>query len=228
MQQINYPFFFSFFFFFFFLHQSQAISAKRSFQFRQISQGASSFKVGCPVVITKPLTRAGDKFLSLGSLIFSQVSGYCDEIWPLNSSQRPSIYHWLEQPQRPHFCRDKSFLRHFCNKRVFVGTKHVFLSRQKYACDKTFVATKIFCCDKHNFVATKLLSRQAYFCRDERRVLSRHTRVCGDKSMLLAYFCRDKTRLLSRQTRACRDKHVFVAAKLLSWQKWYLGSSRPW
>ena len=39
-----------------------------------------------------------------------------------------------------------------------------------------FVATttKMFCCDKHNFVATKLLSRQAYFvatkdgfCRDK-------------------------------------------------------------
>ena len=47
-----------------------------------------------------------------------------------------------------------------------------------------FVATKVCVCrDKHNFVATKLvgtsllLSRQAYFCRDKRRVLSRQTDV---------------------------------------------------
>ena len=37
--------------------------------------------------------------------------------------------------------------------------------------DKSFVPTKIFCRDKHNFVATKLLSRQAYFCRDNTRYL---------------------------------------------------------
>ena len=48
------------------------------------------------------------------------------------------------------------------------------LSQQKYACrDKTFVMPKIFCHDKHNFVATKVLSWQSYFvvtkdlfCRD--------------------------------------------------------------
>ena len=62
--------------------------------------------------------------------------------------------------------------------------------RQKYACrDKTVVVTntgvsrQIFCRDKHNFVATKLLSRQAYFCRDKRLVLSRQTRVCRDKTL---------------------------------------------
>ena len=31
-----------------------------------------------------------------------------------------------------------------------------------------FVATKIFCHDKHNFVATNVFSRQAYFCPDKR------------------------------------------------------------
>ena len=53
-----------------------------------------------------------------------------------------------------HFCRDKTRL----------------LSRQKYAChDKhVFVATNI-CRDKHNFVATKVLSQQAYFCRDKHK-----------------------------------------------------------
>ena len=34
-----------------------------------------------------------------------------------------------------------------------------------------FVVTKIFCCNKHNFVVTKVLLRQAYFCLDIRCVL---------------------------------------------------------
>ena len=42
----------SLFFFFFFYISHKPFLQKRSFQFRQISQGASSFKVGCPVVIT--------------------------------------------------------------------------------------------------------------------------------------------------------------------------------
>ena len=46
-------------------------------------------------------------------------------------------------------------------------------SGQKYACrDKFFVATKL-CLLRQIFVATTVLLRQAYFCRDERRVLSR-------------------------------------------------------
>ena len=48
----------------------------------------------------------------------------------------------------------------------FCRDKHVF--DEQYAC-----CDKIFCCDKHNLVATKVLSRQVYFCRDTRRVLSR-------------------------------------------------------
>ena len=37
----------------------------------------------------------------------------------------------------------------------FVATKHVFFSRQKYAC---FVATKhVFCRDKHVFVTTEMI-----------------------------------------------------------------------
>ena len=46
------------------------------------------------------------------------------------------------------------------------------------------VATNIFCRDKHDFVATKVLSQLAYFCRDKRRVLSRQTRVCSDKTFV--------------------------------------------
>ena len=87
-----------------------------------------------------------------------------------------------------------------CHKYGFCRDKHV--SRQKYTCrDKTFVSTNIcrhkhVCLshksmlvatntcigrDKHNFVATKVLSRQAYFCRDKRCMLSPQTRVCPDK-----------------------------------------------
>jgi len=48
-------------------------------------------------------------------------------------------------------------------KRLFL----FFWSLQKYAYrDKTFVTTNI-CRDKHNCVAKKVLSRQAYFCRDK-------------------------------------------------------------
>ena len=52
----------------------------------------------------------------------------------------------------------------------------------------------LFCRDKHMcllgqntfFVATNVSSREAYFCRDKRRVLSRPTRVCGDKRRVLS------------------------------------------
>ena len=47
-----------------------------------------------------------------------------------------------------------------------------------------FVATKILCHEKHNFVATKHLSQQAYFCHDKRPVLSQQTRVCRDKTFV--------------------------------------------
>ena len=54
-----------------------------------------------------------------------------------------------------------------------------------------FVATKL-CLSQQIFVATKVLSRQKYVCRDKRfvapQVLSRQ-----------AYFCHDKRRVLSRQ-----------------------------
>ena len=103
-------------------------------------------------------------------------------------------YHWRVLPQvsfslRQRFCSNKTHL----------------LSRQKYACcDKTFVATSLplswqtqntsfvmtkvclsqqtcVCvtniCGDRSFVVSKVLSRQAYFCRDRRHVLS----VCHDK-----------------------------------------------
>ena len=76
----------------------------------------------------------------------------------------------------------------FChNKHAFVATK-TCLSRQKYVYrEKSFVVTniKLLQVYKHNFVTTKLLLRQAYFCA------------------------------LSGQTHVCCDKHVFVATKMI-------------
>ena len=78
--------------------------------------------------------------------------------------------------------------------------------------DKSFIVTNI-CHDKCVFVMTKVLSQQAYFCRDKRHVLSQQTHVCHDKISLSwqNYVCRNK--YLSEQ-------NIFVATGiLLSWQK---------
>ena len=81
----------------------------------------------------------------------------------------------------------QSIIGRSCLKSHFCRDKHL-LSRQKYACrDRTFVTTKYFCRDKRVFfatsiflsrkktcfinksklVATKVLSRQNYVCRDK-------------------------------------------------------------
>ena len=106
----------------------------------------------------------------------------------LGSCMKLEVYHWPELPQ-VWFLLQQKFC---CNKHVFVMTsmclswqKVSFVAtevcllwqnfchdKQRYACHKkSFVATKIFCHDKHNFVTTKLLSWQAYFCHNKRRVL---------------------------------------------------------
>ena len=41
------------------------------------------------------------------------------------------------------------------------------------------------CHDKHNFVTTKVLLQQAYFCRNKRRVLLGQTHVCPDKDVFV-------------------------------------------
>ena len=88
------------------------------------------------------------------------------------------------------FCRDKSMLvvtnvlprkttTHLLLRQTFAATNTI-LSRQ----NTSFVATKIClsrqnrCRDKHVFVATKVLSRQAYFCRTN--TCDKH--VCRDKN----------------------------------------------
>ena len=65
-----------------------------------------------------------------------------------------------------------------------------------------------FCRDKRNFVATKVLSRQAYFCCDK------HV-FCPDKSMLVATnILSGQRRALSRETRVYSDR-TFVATKMV-------------
>ena len=84
------------------------------------------------------------------------LSGECHElssfllIWA-------SLYHWRDLPQVSFLSRQK-----------------VMLLQQKYACrDKTFVA-KTICLSRQIFFHDNIiLSRQAYFCRGKRRVLSR-------------------------------------------------------
>ena len=76
-----------------------------------------------------------------------------------------------------------------------------FLSRQ----NTSFVVTKV-CLSWQIFVATKVLSRQAYFCRDK------HVFVTTKN-----VFCCDKKHVLSWQ-KAC----FVVTNTYLSQQKWYL------
>ena len=66
---------------------------------------------------------------------------------------------------------------------AFVMTKHIFCHDKS----RLVVTNNIFCHNKHNFIATKLLLRQAYFCHNKRHVLSWQTHVCCDKQN----FCRD-------------------------------------
>ena len=126
---------------------------------------------------------------------------------------------------------------------IFVVTKVLswrLLSWQKYAgCDKTFVVTKMFCCDKHIFVVTK----DVFCCDKHKRCdLSRQTqKISFVATNTKDVFCRDKHKrcVLSWQTQKmcfvatntkdvfCRDKHVFFLTKILSWQKLNLWQRPP-
>ena len=92
---------------------------------------------------------------------------------------------------------------------MLVATK-VLLQQTYLCCDKTFVATNI-CCHKHNFVTTKLLLWQAYFCG------SKHANMSFVKAKI---YCCDKHNFV--MTKAClpRQKRCFVAPNMcLLWQK---------
>ena len=100
-----------------------------------------------------------------------------------------------------------------------------FLSRQRFAC----FSWQIFCRDKNMFVATNtFLLRETFVVTNiflpRQMFLSRQTPVL---SRQICFFCREK-----------HDENMFVATKLLSWQKsylwqrgyaakWTLGSAMP-
>ena len=114
-------------------------------------------------------------------------------------------------------CCDKTFVTQayfYCDK---CGYAKICLSWQKFCHNKiivsTFVATKMFCCDKHNFVATKVLSQQMFCCGQD-------TLVETKRSFVMTKVC-----LL--QQNFCHDKHVFVRTKCLLQQKWYLWQLSP-
>jgi len=95
-------------------------------------------------------------------------------------------------------CHDKTHLlsqqKYACCNKNFCRNKIMFVRTKYFCCVKTFVVTNN-CCNKHKFVTTKVLSWQAYFCRDKRHMLWK--------------------------TGICHNKHVFVMTKHLSLQKWY-------
>jgi len=106
---------------------------------------------------------------------------------------------------------------------IFVTTNVFVFVMTKYFChDKTFVVTNI-CRDKPMFVVTKVLSQQAYFCRNTSLLLLRQTHVCCDKSKLVAtkplLWQNYVDRLLSWQKYVCHDKHFCCdKRRVLSWQ----------
>ena len=75
-------------------------------------------------------------------------------------------------------CRDKITFGEITllSRQIFLATNTCFLATKDiFHATKVimFVARQNFCRDKNMFVATKVLSRQAHFCRDKRRVFSR-------------------------------------------------------
>ena len=116
---------------------------------------------------------------AVSSGCFSCVLKQLDGRWCVGMHVK---YHWPELPQVSFLSRHNT---PSVTAKVYLlrQTHNTSLSWQKYACrDKTFVVTntclswwifdltKIFCRDKHAFVAAKVFSRQAYLCHDKRCV----------------------------------------------------------
>ena len=125
-----------------------------------------------------------DSFDTLSALDIAEQLTYLDhQIFIAIRSEsvlQPQLSHWAHNSVMAYFCR---------NKTCFVATK-VCLSQPNICQDRTvlsrqiFVMTNVSLQQKHKFVTTKLLSRQAYFCHNKRHVLSGQINTC---------FCRDKT-----------------------------------
>ena len=124
----------------------------------------------------------------------------------------------------------------------FVVTS-MLLSQQKKCCviTNTYLSQEMFCRDKNMFVATKVLSWQAYFYHDKRcgffvvvatklllwqifntcfvvtsMLLSQQKKCCVITNTYLSQemFCRDKNMFVStKQQKFCRDKHTFIMTK---------------
>ena len=89
---------------------------------------------------------------------------------------------WHKSFVTTNICRDKSFV---VAKKYGSSAKKMMFVARKYFCvchNESFVTAKTFSHNKHIFVMTKLLLRQAYFCCNERCVLSWQTRVCCNKT----------------------------------------------
>ena len=138
--------------------------------------------------------RSKQKQLETGVLSSSACSS-CS-ILQLNTLE---VYHWRELPQvSSFFCCNKTFVvTNTCllQQTYVCCDKTHLLSHQKYACpnkimfvvrniyvcrNKTFVVTNT-CRNKHNFVMTKVLLQQAYFCCDKRMLVVTKDVFCHDK-----------------------------------------------
>ena len=93
-------------------------------------------------------------------------------------------------------CRKYNFvaIKVFHDQHIFVTTNRCLSwQNMSFVITKSmlmFVTTKYFCCNKQVFVATKALSQQAYFCHDQKCVLSWQTHVCRNKTFVTTnYTC---------------------------------------
>ena len=108
-----------------------------------------------------------------------------------------------------------------CHQYNFSHNKHVFVvtKTRLFVASKTFAVVTNICRKKHVFVMTKLLSRQAYFCRNKIHILSWWTCVCCDNSKLVVH---NKTFV---PIKLCLLQRIFVVTKLLLRQK-YVGRNK--
>ena len=102
---------------------------------------------------------------------------------------------------------------------MLVATK-VLLQQTYLCCDKTFVATNI-CCNKHNFVTTKLLLWEVTFVATSMQICLLSRQKCFVVTNIILpwqkHACRDKRGVLLHQICVCCDKRhatkiIFVAA----------------
>ena len=185
----------------------------------------------------KPLDnyKAYTNVIKDSNIHFWRVNSFSITITHLSANSKTSV-DWLHHRimndnidgscHKYHFCCNKRFVAtnvfattnvvFFCDKHMFVMTKYVFCCKKYmlvatkyclYDChNKTFAATNT-CCNKHNFVMTKVLSWQKMFCHNKHLfVTTKHIVMTKD------VFCCDK--------RVCCNKHVwhnktFVATKMI-------------